>query len=269
LSWEAKALMEPVRESFARTLGEDHELTLIAATNLAGMLVKIGDDEHAREVYEDVIARHERLGRGEQREALTTMENYAQVLAKPSDASRAEELQRRVLDTRLRLYPDDGMAIAHSHAGLGYTLMLQRRFEEAEAELRQTVGDFERLVGPDHDTAMNARSSHARVLVELGCLDEAEPILRRCVEYWRVQRGEDHYDTLLAKNSLAFVLAKQGRYDESLEISTSIALACERNYGDDHPTTRMAWLNLAAGFKRAGRDDEAVVIHERFPPPAR
>ena len=156
----------------------------------------------------------------------------------PEEIRRGEEASRRAVE----LAPD----LAETHASRGQSLVLARRFAEAEEEfqtaLRLQPGLFEALY------------FFARACFAQGRLEESADLFARA----EAARPEDYQSPLLVTS----VLDALGRPDEA-EAATRRGVALAQRYLELHPDDSRACYLAGGALVRLGSREEGLALAER------
>ena len=84
------------------------------------------------------------------------------------------------------------------------------RYTEAEALLREALGQFRRVLGEDHRMTVGTMANLGNVISDQGRYAEAEALLREALDKERRLLGEDYPDTISTLYSLGCVAALRG-----------------------------------------------------------
>ena len=156
----------------------------------------------------------------------------------PEEIRRGEEASRRAVE----LAPD----LAETHASRGQSLVLARRFAEAEEEFRTALrlqpGLFEALY------------FYARACFAQGRLAESADLFARA----EAARPEDYQSPLLVTS----VLDALGRPDEA-EAATRRGVALAQRYLELHPDDSRACYLAGGALVRLGSREEGLALAER------
>jgi tetratricopeptide (TPR) repeat protein len=147
----------------------------------------------------------------------------AEPLARRAVEIRSSSLGRRAPATLL-----DRSAHAAIVAGLG-------RSDEAEASIRELLGDLEVTLGPDHAEVAVALNNLAALLQARGALAEAETLYRRVIAIKEAALGDDSATLAVPLNNLATVLRARGADADAAELYQRAAKLLEGSVRDDHP----------------------------------
>jgi len=123
--------------------------------------------------------------------------------------------------------------------------------------------DLERLLGPDHPDALNARNSLAAAYLAAGRVTEAIPLFEQVLDVQQRTLGPSQPATLTSQNNLASAYQDAGRTDEAIRLYELNLEARERLLGPEHPSTLTSRGNLAAAYLAAGRVTEAIPLLEQ------
>ncbi|GMV25790.1 MAG: hypothetical protein AMXMBFR58_18210 [Phycisphaerae bacterium] len=134
---------------------------------------------------------------------------------------------------------------------LGSLRFRQTRWEDARALFEESAGVFA-ATGKNDKELIEARSSIAACLRNLGKLEEAEQQQRLAIEEAGRRLGPEHQTTLTAMTNLAIVLHDSGRIKEAREFYQTVADTRRRVLGENHPGTLLAVGNLATALYDLG-----------------
>ena len=167
------------------------------------------------------------------------------------------------MDDALRYWPllesisTDDLDVAASLAAHGKILLRQGRYEEAEAEFRESLRSTERLLDADHATVTSARETLGLALLQQGKYDEAEAELRAVIRARENALGPDHPRVAESRNNLGGALERQARLDEAeLEYGEAARVFLDA-LGPDHPQVTQVRSNHANIAMKQGRNEDA------------
>jgi tetratricopeptide (TPR) repeat protein len=145
----AEAMFRSSLEAHRRAEGATHPATLRALGSVALVLEVQGRLAEAQERYEEAV----RLGTESQGAMHPDVLGYTlglgRVRVARGQAVAAEPALRAVLAERLRLYPRGEYRVGVAQAALGWALLEQRRYAEAEPLLTAAVQTLRPIVGPE------------------------------------------------------------------------------------------------------------------------
>ncbi|MEW5918172.1 MAG: serine/threonine-protein kinase [Gemmatimonadota bacterium] len=211
LQGEAVAALE-------RSVGRDHQRSIIALGNLAAFKTVGGDAQGAESDYRDLLVRQTRLQGAEH-----------PVTARVA-ASLASVLQSRGVATN----SDSALA-------------------EAERLYRGALAAFERALGDQHQEVGVTRARLAGVLLARGRLAEALAQQERAVATLRAAHGDSHQTTIAVVGGLAFVHWRSGNIAAAQRVQRDVAARYAALMGDKHIQTAFARARLCE-FLLAGAD---------------
>jgi tetratricopeptide (TPR) repeat protein len=199
-------------------------------TQLAGVLVNLGEREAAMALVDEAIATAaDDLGATHPHRGQMLI-NATGVHVQAGDLAGAERLGREAIAILEPSVGHDHPNIANVLSNLGGALCMQQRIAECADALADAVGIFERLGTRDLPWA-NATDNYANALAQLGRHDDA--IARvRIAHAWYVDRlGADSPQTGSHFVTLGKLFAKAGRTAEARE-QLDRALAIAELHGD-------------------------------------
>jgi tetratricopeptide (TPR) repeat protein len=166
----------------------------------------------------------------EDRVAIAAIDNRAFILQARGRQAEAEQIMRRTLATRRRLFGECSASTGSSYDNLGMNLHQQRRTRAAAPYLRLGLASHRCALGEAHpDTA----SSYNNVAFNLAALGGpaslVENYLRRAVLAGAASQGDDHPQQIARLRALAFVLeAATGQPVESYALYARVQAAERR-----------------------------------------
>ena len=225
---------------------------------LASMRMAKGADEASLGRLEQAIAELRRLapGSAELADALvilaTALSEHQQQIDRAYDVTReAVALLERGDDKRLRA--------ARLRYLISLVLFAQRRYGEAETEMRRSLDTYRRLAGEQHPTTAIVALALARQLTIHARLDESVPLIRQALPVLEAAgAGIDPTYQAEGRMALGEALLEEGRVAESLP-ELAAALAALRALGAPIPLTVGALL-LARAQAESGRHAEALEL---------
>ena len=167
------------------------------------------------------------------------------------DFETAEPLARRATEIRSRALGERATATLldrSAHAAILYGL---GRIYEAEASIRDLLGDLEAALGSDHPEVAVALNNLAAIRLARGELVEAAALFRRVIEIREFRHGQDSATLAVPLNNLARVLALQGRTAEAAALYDRAIDLLEPSVDEGQPNL-LAIRRNAARLSRPG-----------------
>jgi len=226
---EAIGVQELAVRALLRSVGPDHQRSIVALGNLAAFRHTVGDWEGAEREYRELLARQVRL-RG------------------PKDPQTAAVLMS--LGT-----------VVGQRATAGADLP---GLAGADSLLRQALVVFEERLGPSHPYVGWTLDRLAVVLGERGHVEEALRVQERSLSLYRSTYGEAHMNTGVAVSRLAGIRWQMGDTAEALRLQRQALTNLEGTAGPAHPETARSQAVLCHWLVAAlGEAGEALSICER------
>ena len=176
----------------------------------------------------------------------------------------AEDLARRSLEIRQRIFPAGDAAIGRSLATAGAVKMSQGKLDDAEKQIGAALKMLEAAEPPDSLATARARSDFAQVLFWKG---QAEPAIaneRRVYETYRRVLGADNAQTAMHLRNLGVLLDEVDRVDEAEKAYRESQAILVKRLGPDHVNLGYSYLNLASLLDiRRGQAAEAEQLYKR------
>lgn len=248
-------------EGFARSLGEDAELTLQARQDLGRMYRRLTRlDEAAAIMMPLYEVYNARFGPKDER-TLRALIDVAQVNADMGGFDLAFELLDRFDADRAGVFGDDTSVAVRALEARGMLHFQLRRFEPA-AEAFAAVADFRARDDEQPYDELTPLVNLAASYEGLGLYEEAEPIYRRVLAIETALGGPDNLETLATAHNLAFLLDSMGRPEEAEPLFRDTLERCERVLGPSHEGTLTCMSGLASLLRDTERPGEARELLE-------
>jgi tetratricopeptide (TPR) repeat protein len=261
------------------------------------------------ELYESMLRRYEPVLGRDHTHVLAIYGTLIKILMKERGGGgrisliRAEELCRKLLETRESMPIRDVSAIVGVQHGLAKIARLQQNYDEAEMWYNLAVIDahgagydelslvcismrarmlqlrdrhhiadellnlamkkYEIVQASDQPPNLRCFTKLATALRSQSRYDEAEKVLRRAITIYETARVPADFITLHCVGRLAVILNIQGKNEEAEELLQRVLLRWEKVLGPANPMTLKTVFNLAAVVQEQGRHYEAEKLYQR------
>lgn len=169
----------------------------------------------------------------------------------------AEEVLRKVVETREQALGPEHVDTLRSRARVAYAQYRQGKYNEAIAGMRGIVALVERILGPEHPDTLLSRNGLAIALDNGGKPAEAEAEHRRILAVRQKVLGPEHPDTLRTRNNIALTLDRQGKHAEAASEYQQVIDLENKVLGPEHPDTLRSRSSLAYALDHQGKFAEA------------
>jgi tetratricopeptide (TPR) repeat protein len=227
-------------------LGPDDLSTLAAAQILAVALRNVGQNQAARELEEDTLARHRRILGEDHPGTLLSANILAVSLQELGETEGARQLYEDTLARRRRVLGEDHPATLTSANNLAAILQKLGETDSARQVNEDILARRRRVLGEDHPDTLSSANNLAVILAKLGETDSARQLYEDTLARRRRVLGEDHPATLISANNLAGTLDRLGRYEEALTLHQDTYDRRHRVLGWDHYDTHISARNIRA-----------------------
>ena len=194
-------------------------------------------------------------------ERAVTAAGDAYAAGDPASLERAESLYRQALTTGEATFGHAELENLPALAGLGSTLILRGRFDDAEAVLARAIALGEQM-GADHPDFVILLNDLSRLYLKQSAHQYAEPLLQRLLEIKRA-KGEEHPEVATVLASLATVRQVLGRYEEAEQLWRRVLQIRERTLAPNHFAVATALEHLGATCAARGKVHEALQLFQR------
>ncbi|MFE6889967.1 FxSxx-COOH system tetratricopeptide repeat protein [Streptomyces sp. NPDC057694] len=247
-------------EAWGRDAGPDDVHVLWATRCLARALREQGRYEEARLLYEDALARYQRVLGKEHTDTLRLAHGCAINLRLLGRYQEARELQEVTLRSYRATLGKDHPHSLHSANHLAVDLGALGHHDEARKLHEDTLTRYRRVLGDDHPDTLRSANHLTADLIALGEYAEArmldEETLHRCQRAF----GEEHPYTLRAATSYATILRNLGQLQAALELQEVTLTRSRQILGTDHPQSLRAAQMLCEILYHLDRLDRALEL---------
>lgn len=250
--------------------GPEHPQVAKALTNVARVLIMLGDTAQAEPVLRRAIAIQERTLGPEHPDTGRTVAVLGGFFIGRGDHRAAEPLFRRALAIREQALGAEHPLTVGTLDYLASVVGELGRYDEAERLSRRVLEIRERLLGPDHPDTWAALTALGDVLSKKRDHAGAEPLIRRALVAQQKNLPAEHPQTGLSMWSLAEALQGLGRHAEAEPLALGSLQVWEKTLGPQHEWTAwslssLAKLRLAQGdwVDAARLAERALEIHEK------
>lgn len=158
-------------------------------------------------------------------------------LAESGDPKGCEQLEREVLEARIRLLGDDHLDVATTRNSLAVTLFRLHRYPSAEVLVRAALTRRLSVLGEKDPRTLLCMSNLAGATRGQGRHEEALELEKRVLDTRVSLLGEQHQDVAKAKANYGYSLMTIGRLEESLQYEQDALDQFEETLGSYHVYT--------------------------------
>ena len=263
----AAPTLRPLAESLIDVcetqFGPDHPQTAKALTNVARVLLQLGDTGSAEPVLRRAIGIQERTLEPDHLDTARTVAALGVLFVGRGNHAAAEPLFRRTLAIRERTLGAEHALTVSALDLLASTVGELGHNDEAERLSRRVLEIRERLLGPDHPDTWFALTALGDVLSKKNDHAAAEPLIRRALTGQERNLPAEHPDTGLSMWNLAEALRGQGRHAEAEPLARGSLRMWEKTLGPQHEWTAWSLSSLARLRLALGDAADAVQLARR------
>ncbi|MCY2960107.1 MAG: CHAT domain-containing protein [Planctomycetota bacterium] len=259
----ALAVQREILDEVERATPPDEDALTLARGNLAATLQSMRRLPEARELFELVLAAHEkRAAGGEDAELQKARINLGIVLGDMGEPRRAWELQSKALENLERLDPDDP-DLPSTRNLVGGTAYELGELERARGLYEAALVGLERQFPVEHPDVQRTRLNLGLVLQDQGDLEGARAIQEGVLRVWEAQLPADHPELLLVRNHLAGTAAISGDWFAACALYEEVQTALEATQPEDSSDLQSNRLSLATARRELGDFAAALALEER------
>jgi tetratricopeptide (TPR) repeat protein len=253
----AKSFYQVALDRSERSYAAGHPSIAIRQSNLALVLMDLGELEEARDLLRKALASDEHSYAAGHPSIAISQSNLASVLEDLGELEEARDLLRKALASDERSYAPGHPSIARRQSNLATVLKDLGELEEARELLRKALASDERSYAPGHPSIAIRQSNLAAVLQDLGELEEARDLLREALASDERTHAPGHPSIAVDQSNLAMVLQDLGELEEARDLLRTALASDERSYAAGHPSIALRQSNLATVLRDLGELEEA------------
>jgi tetratricopeptide (TPR) repeat protein len=245
-----------------RTLGPDHEQTLVAVWNLANAWRALNMTTESREYTRDTLERMRRVLGEDHEHTLNVARSYAADLRNLGDYPAARALDEEILPKYRRVFGEDHMQTLRCANNLGVDLRLSGDFYAARDLDQDTLGRSRRYLGAEHKDSLYSAGQLVRDLRGCGRYEDALALLGETLPIYEVRLGLEHPGVVGTRLSAAATLRRAGRYEEAKTEAEQCLKVYRARFGDRHQNTITAMTILGEILRCLGDIEAARQLSE-------
>ena len=237
--------------------------TAQALGDQAFALVRVGDQEQARSLYEQAIAMLERVVGPDDIALVPTLYNLGFLRYQQGHLADARLYMERVYSLRKAALDPDDPDVAFAMSNLAFIIAEQGDPIAARPLFEECLRIYEVQDPPMLDDVAGTLNHLAGIHKMQGDLLGALPLLQRSLAIREEVLSPGHLGLSESLNNVAFTLDALGDPASALELyerSLEIRVA---NYGEVHPAVALVLDNIASLFSNLDRDEEALDLFRR------
>jgi tetratricopeptide (TPR) repeat protein len=139
---------------------------------------------------------------------------------------------------------------------VGFSLLRDKLYEEAESQLRKVYEDSKLTLGPSHMQTITALATLSRALSDQKKFEEAVELRKRAVGLGQRTLGQNHPHTLESMRRLALIYKSQGKDDLMEPIYWAVLQGRIKSLGPKHDYTEGSRDDLIELLKKLNKWDE-------------
>ena len=151
----------------------------------------------------------------------------------------------------------ESKSLAYLLGCVGYYLVDQGRYGEAEPYYQQSLEMYRKLLGDEHPDVATSLNNLAGLYESQGKYEEAEPYYQQSLEMRRKLLGNEHPHVATSLNNLAGLYESQGKYEEAEPYYQQSLEMRRKLLGNEHPSVATSLQGLAVLYKSQGKYEEA------------
>jgi CHAT domain-containing protein/Tfp pilus assembly protein PilF len=136
-------------------------------------------------------------------------------------------------------------------------------YEAAEAILKQSLAQAERIGGPEHVAVTFSLNNLGDLYKQLGDYEQAEQYHLRALAIREKVLGPAHRDIVFSLSNLGEIYTSKGDYTRGEVFAQRALTMCEKLFGPDDPLVAMPLNNLAVTYQERGDNARAEPLFRR------
>ncbi|EUC42438.1 hypothetical protein COCMIDRAFT_39494 [Bipolaris oryzae ATCC 44560] len=166
---------------------------------------------HFKETISHATTDKESVHGRENKRTMFHVNNLAIILGRLGKSEEAEDMHRKVLQGRKKMFGCEDSGTLSSISNLAEVLLKQGKLEEAEDMQRRALQGREKIFKYTHPKTLHCANHLAILLMKQRKWNEAEDMHRRVLEGYETLFGHQHPKTLNSLYNLGFLFHRQRR----------------------------------------------------------
>ncbi|HEU4389881.1 MAG TPA: CHAT domain-containing tetratricopeptide repeat protein, partial [Blastocatellia bacterium] len=193
----------------------------------------------------------------------TAINNIAANYRLKGEYEKAEPLDQRALEIRMKALGPDHPLVAYSLNNLALIQEARGDYDKAEELYQRSLDIKEKALGQDHPDVAATLNNLATLSRERGDLDKAELLLQNALDIKVRALGPDHPLVASSLNNLAVVCRNKGEFERAEQLHQRALAIRVKALGPDHPEVASSLTNLGALFSVSGNLVKAEQMYKR------
>src|SRR5689334_10535251 len=257
----AEKLVGHALELFAQTNSLETPDGAVCLTTSAGLAESQGLDANAQQALEHALAIRERLLGANHFLVADTRIRLGLVHFRQGHIAEAEQMQSSAIAILRQQEPTPQLAAALNN--LGNVFSAQRRWKEAEQDIREALLIWERLGGPENPSLAAGLLNLGVLLQERKQYDEAGRALTRALRIDEKALPADHPRIGMDLNALGVLATARKNYSEAEMFLVRAAAILDHAQAPQHADTGQVLMNLAEVYRLQKKMDLARDLFQR------
>ncbi|MBL8151871.1 MAG: CHAT domain-containing protein, partial [Blastocatellia bacterium] len=204
----------------------------------------------------------EKLG-AEEPDTASTLSNFGLLYSSIGDYEKAEDLIKRSLKIREKIFGLDNNDTATSMSNLALVYFNKGDYSSSEPLFKKALEIKEKIFGSEHPETATSFNILASFYSSISEYRKAEPLLKKALEVREKVLGAEHPDTATTLNNLALLYSNIGEYNKAEPILKKALNIREKVLGLNHPITATTVNNLANLYSELGDYEKAEELYKR------
>ena len=257
----AEKLARHALDLFARSKSLESTSGAACLTTSAGLMESEGQEQQAQQYLEQALAIRQRLLGPNHFLVADSLVRLGLANSRLDHLPEAEQMQIRAIQILRLQQPSQELAAAMNN--LGSVMSAQKRWKEAEAQIREAISIWERLSGPDDPGVAAGLLNLGVLLEERTQYDEAGRVLARARRIDENALPQNHPRIGMELNAAGVLAIARKNYQEAEELLIRSAAILESSQSPQRAETGQVLLNLAEAYRLQKKTDQARDTYRR------
>lgn len=261
---DAEKVFQEVIEKKIAKYTEEHPSVLVSRNNLAQLYREQERYQEAIPIAQGVVDSSKQVHGDDHPTTIAYMYNEADLRYRSGDVEQAILRFKAILEIGVDSLPPNNRTLIQVAGGLADAYKRTRRYDDAEALLRERYEFYREALGEDDSVTGIFRRAIINLLGPLGKHESTIELLEQDRDSFRRQYGPNDENTLQAQEQLAGALYRAGRYEDSAEVYRDLHPRLVEIDGEMHRHTLSVFATIGIALKETERIDEAIDILETW-----
>ncbi len=246
---------------YKKTLGDEHNNTLISMSNLAFNYFSLREYKKALILQQYILGKYRKKFDSYNLKIIGALKNLIATHKKMGRLNKVLELYQRIVIMKELKFGKEDYRIASSLNNLALSYASIGDTKQALALYKRILAVYKKKWGKNNAKSIIVLNNLGSVYTQIGNYDLALSVYKQALKIAEMTIGETHINTATNLNSLAVLYNILGQYDAALPLYQRAFKIFEKKLGLDDEQTITTLNNLAVLQNNIGNYEQSLKLH--------